>query len=153
MANFFCVIYVGSPLLAHWTSLLVIHSSMSSPSWLGIMSSLASHMDECALKSPAIIWFGPRFKQAVSVSAENAGRPCGRVESGGLHMFVRMNVWPYQTILTTKTSEHRSLGAISASILSYLIPASLRIRLATPPASTQKNKNCLSSLFYHHLVD
>ena len=87
MANFFLVnlqVYVGSPLLAHWASLLVIHSSMSSPSWLGIMSSLASHMDECALKSPAIIWFGPRLRQAVSVSAENAGRPGGRVESGGL---------------------------------------------------------------------
>ena len=29
---------------------------------------------------------------AVSVSVENAGRPCGRVESGGLYMLVRMNV-------------------------------------------------------------
>ena len=56
------------------------------------MSSLESHIDECALKSPAIIWFGPRFRQAVSVSAVNAGRPYGRLECGGLYMFVRMNV-------------------------------------------------------------
>ena len=42
---------------------------MLSPSSLGKMSSLESYIDECALKSPAIIWFGPRFRQAVSVWA------------------------------------------------------------------------------------